>query len=492
MPVINVGSSPSKQIEFNLGMANRHGLVAGATGTGKTVTLQTLAEGFSRNGVSVFLADVKGDLSGLAKPGIMNPKVKDRLELMHISDHGFESFPAVFWDVFGQSGHPARTTISDLGPMLLSKMLGLSDVQAGVLQLIFKIADESDLLLLDLKDLDSMLKHVSENISELSQKFGLMATASIGAIQRSLVELEGQGVEKLFGEPMLGIMDFIKVDPSGKGQVNILSSEKLMNSPKVYSTFLLWMLSELFENLPEAGDLEKPKLVFFFDEAHLLFSEAPKVMIEKIEQVVRLIRSKGVGVYFVTQNPNDIPDAVLGQLSNRFQHALRAFTPKDQKAIKAVAETMRPNPDFNTFDVITNLGVGEALVSLLDVKGAPTPVEKTLIRPPTSFIGPLTAEESQRILASSNYGKKYDEIHDRESAFEKLSERKEQAELEKPVMKKGRGVSGETRESSPPKGRQRQSIGEAVVKSAARTVANEVGRQLIRGILGSLLGGSRR
>jgi DNA helicase HerA-like ATPase len=406
------------------GLANRHGLIAGATGTGKTVTLQTLAQGFSAIGVPVFMADVKGDLSGLAQAGSMSPKLKQRLAALGMRDFAFAACPVTFWDVFGKAGHPVRATVSDLGPLLLARMLNLNDTQEGVLALAFKIADDNGLLLLDMKDLRALLQHVGDSARDFTTGYGNISAASIGIIQRALLQLEQQGADRFFGEPALNIDDVEpSADENGRGMVNILAAESLMASPRLYSTFLLWMLSELFEHLPEVGDPEQPKLVFFFDEAHLLFNEAPKALLEKIEQMVRLIRSKGVGVYFVTQNPLDIPDAVLGQLGNRVQHALRAFTPRDQKAVKAAAETMRTNPKLNVETAITDLGVGEALVSLLDAQGRPSMVERALIVPPASRLGTITDAERQRVIQGSVIFGHYEQTVDRESAYEKLKGR---------------------------------------------------------------------
>ena len=403
-------------------LANRHGLIAGATGTGKTVTLQAMAHRFSAIGVPVFMADVKGDLAGIAKAGGGNAKVDARLKQLGV-DLAFEGCPVVFWDLFGKGGHPVRATISDMGPLLLSRMLGLNPTQEGVLNIVFRVADDNGLLLLDLKDLRAMLGFVADNAAAVRSEYGNVSAASVGAIQRGLLTLEGQGAGAFFGEPMLDIADLIQTDAKGRGVVNILAADQLMASPKLYATFLLWMLSELFENLPEVGDPDKPGLVFFFDEAHLLFDDAPKALLDKIEQVVRLIRSKGIGVYFVTQNPLDIPDAVLGQLGNRVQHALRAFTPKDQKAVRAAAETLRPNPELDVAAAITELGVGEALVSFLDVKGRPEVVERALVVPPGSHLGPLDeTERKQRIQSSMLYGH-YEKAVDRESAYEKLKSR---------------------------------------------------------------------
>ncbi|MBI4291239.1 MAG: DUF853 domain-containing protein [Betaproteobacteria bacterium] len=486
------------------GLANRHGLIAGATGTGKTVTLQRLAQEFSRAGVPVFMADVKGDLSGLAAAGSMSPKLKERFDALKMKTVEFAGAPVVFWDVFGASGHPARAAVSDMGPLLLARMLNLNETQQGVLTLAFKIADDSGLLLLDMKDLRAMLAYVGESARELTTRYGNVSAASIGAIQRGLLELEHQGGEKLFGEPSLDIADLMQTDSQGRGVVNILAADALMNSPKLYSTFLLWLLSELFEHLPEAGDPEKPKLVFFFDEAHLLFADATKALQEKIEQVVRLIRSKGVGVYFVTQNPLDIPEAVLGQLGNRVQHALRAFTPRDQKAVKSAAQTLRPNPKLDVEQAITELSVGEALVSFLDDKGRPAVVERALVVPPASRIGPLSpAEREQVIKASVIYGH-YEKAMDRESAYEKLTQRTldRQETIAAPDERAAGAESGGTGimgtlgsilvGQTGPRGGRRDGLLESVAKSAARTIGSQIGREVIRGVLGSILGGSRR
>ncbi len=491
-------------------LANRHGLITGATGTGKTITLQVLAERFSSIGVPVFMADVKGDLSGLAAVGVDSPKLRQRLDSLGIGDWAPAKFPAAFWDVAGEQGHPVRATISDMGPILLARLLNLNDTQAGVLQLVFKIADDNGLLLLDLKDLRAMVQHVGENAKTFTTEYGNVSAASIGAIQRGLLTLEQQGGDSFFGEPMLDINDLMQTD-NGQGVVNILAADKLMAAPRLYSTFLLWLLAELFEQLPEVGDVDKPKLVFFFDEAHLLFSEAPPALLEKIEQVVRLIRSKGVGVYFVTQNPLDIPDKVLGQLGNRVQHALRAFTPRDQKAVATAAETLRPNPAFDAAAAITELGVGEALVSFLDEKGRPTIVERAFILPPASRIGPLTSEERQAVIRSSLVYGVYEKTLDRESAYEKLrqSASVEQVPVEtapynranvpppEPAPSSGGGLFGGLGDllggtRGPRGGVGREGVAEALAKSAARAIGSQVGRQIIRGVLGSLLGGARR
>jgi DNA helicase HerA-like ATPase len=431
------------------------------------------------------MADVKGDLSGIPFPGGENPKVAERVQKLGLSDFSFQGYPVVFWDVFGEQGHPVRTTISDMGPLLLSRILNLNDVQSGVLNIAFKIADDSGLLLLDLKDLRAMIQFVGDNADQFKTQYGNISPASIGAIQRSLLALEGQGAEKFFGEPALNLEDFMQTDSGGKGIVNIITADKLMQSPRLYATFLLWMLAELFENLPEVGDPAKPKLVFFFDEAHLLFDELPKVLEDKIEQVVRLIRSKGVGVYLITQNPLDVPETILGQMGNRVQHALRAFTPRDQKTVKAAAETFRANPKLNVAKAITELQVGEALVSVLDEKGSPTVVERALIYPPQSRLTPLNPEErSKTIQGSALYGH-YEKTVDRESAFEKLKVRAEekQAEAEATAPARGRGAA--------PKSQAEIIVG-AVAKSAAHAIGSQIGRQIIRGVLGSLFGGGRR
>ena len=483
-------------------MANRHGLITGATGTGKTVTLQTLAESFSRIGVPVFLSDIKGDLSGLSKAGGNNPKVTARAELLKLEDFSYRPFPVTFWDVFGKLGHPLRATVSDMGPLLLGRMLNLNEVQQGVMSLVFKIADDSGLMLLDLKDLRAMVQNVGENSSKFTTEYGNISVASIGAIQRGLLQIETQGGESLFGEPMLDISDLMQTDSNGYGMVNILAADQLMTSPKVYSTMLLWLLSELFENLQEAGDLAKPKLVFFFDEAHLLFSDAPTALLDKIEQVVRLIRSKGVGVYFVTQNPADVPDKVLGQLGNRVQHALRAFSPRDQKAVKAAAQTMRDNPSLDEEATITELGVGEALVSCLDEHGRPGIVERALIVPPQAQIGPINESERQAIIRGSLLSGHYEKAIDRESAYEILKARASEKLAEAAASKTPQvperisgdnggdflgGIFGKSSGASS----RREGVGEAFVKSAARAIGSSVGRQIIRGVLGSLMGGRK-
>lgn len=466
-------------------MANRHGLVAGATGTGKTVTLQGLAEAFSQIGVPVFAADIKGDLSGISQPGKPHPKISERVTLMQLEDFQFSGFPTTLWDVFGEQGHPVRTTISDMGPLLLSRLMNLNDTQQGVLTLIFKVADDNGWLVLDLKDLRAMLQFVAENASEFQTLYGNISAASVGAIQRRLLVLEEQGADKLFAEPVLNLDDLLQTDVHGKGMINLLTADKLMQSPQLYSTFLLWLLAELFEQLPEVGDPEKPKLVLFFDEAHLLFDDAPKALLDKIEQVVRLIRSKGVGVYFVTQNPTDIPDSILGQLGNRIQHALRAYTAKDQKAVKAAAETFRDNPAFSTAEVITEMGVGEALVSMLDEKGRPQIVQRTMIKPPQGQIGPVTPQQRQQLMQQSLVAGVYEKILDRESAHEILAERAEK--MQQKALAEQTEAAKET--AKPVRKSNRESVFEAFAKSAMRSVGSQIGRRLVRGILGSLLSG---
>lgn len=466
-------------------MANRHGLVAGATGTGKTVTLQGLAEAFSQIGVPVFAADIKGDLSGISQPGKPHPKISERVTLMQLEDFQFSGFPTTLWDVFGEQGHPVRTTISDMGPLLLSRLMNLNDTQQGVLTLIFKVADDNGWLVLDLKDLRAMLQFVAEYASEFQTLYGNISAASVGAIQRRLLVLEEQGADKLFAEPVLNLGDLLQTDVHGKGMINLLTADKLMQSPQLYSTFLLWLLAELFEQLPEVGDPEKPKLVLFFDEAHLLFDDAPKALLDKIEQVVRLIRSKGVGVYFVTQNPTDIPDSILGQLGNRIQHALRAYTAKDQKAVKAAAETFRDNPAFSTAEVITEMGVGEALVSMLDEKGRPQIVQRTMIKPPQGQIGPVTSQQRQQLIQQSLVAGVYEKILDRESAHEILAERAEK--MQQKALAEQTEAAKET--AKPVRKSNRESVFEAFAKSAMRSVGSQIGRRLVRGILGSLLSG---
>ena len=451
-------------------MANRHGLITGATGTGKTITLQGMAESFSSIGVPVFLSDIKGDLSGICEAGENKPKIAERINKLGLHDFSFQGFPVQFWDVFGEQGSPVRATISEMGPLLLSRLLNLNEIQSGVLNLVFRIADDMGLLLLDLKDLKSMLTYIAQNASEYTVEYGTVSKQSIGAIQRALLVIEEQGGDSFFGEPALDIQDLIRNDRRDFGFINILASDKLFHSPALYSTFLLWLLSELYEVLPEVGDLPKPKMVFFFDEAHLLFNEAPKVLLNKVEQVVRLIRSKGVGVYFITQNPIDIPDSVLGQLGNRVQHALRAYTPKDQKAIKAAAQTFRQNPNFSVEQVITELSVGEALVSFLDEKGRPSVVERSLILPPRSLIGPVSEQRKKDEISKSYLRGKYEHTIDRESAYEYLAKTREK--------------------TLPPQkstGRKRDTVVESMAKTAANTVGRQIARELVRGVLGSFL-----
>jgi DNA helicase HerA-like ATPase len=455
-------------------MSNRHGLIAGATGTGKSVTLRVLAEGFSSIGSPVFMADVKGDLTGICKPGGNEPKIAERARQLGLPGFAYTAFPVLFWDVFGAAGHPLRSTISEMGPLLLSRVLNLNETQSGVLALTFKVADDNGLLLLDLKDLRAMLQFIGENARSLKTEYGNVSAASIGSIQRRLLELEGQGGDKLFGEPALDISDLMQTGEDGRGMINILAADRLMQSPNLYATFLLWLLSELFEDLPEIGDPEKPRIVFFFDEAHLLFDNAPRALMDKIEQVVRLIRSKGVGVYFVTQNPLDVPDDVLGQLGNRVQHALRAYTPRDHKAVKAAATTFRQNPGLDVETAITELGAGEALVSLLDEKGAPGMVRRALIAPPRSKLGPIAPDERKQVIQSSILAGHYEAAVDRESAYEMLKERREQADgaQPSPFAKGASDILG------------------SVATSAARSIGSSLGRQIVRGVLGSIFGGS--
>jgi DNA helicase HerA-like ATPase len=505
-------------------LANRHGLITGATGTGKTISLQTLAESFSKIGVPVFMADIKGDLTGISQMGTVSPKLAQILQERGINAPDPLACPTTLWDVFGEQGHPVRATVSDMGPLLLARMLNLNDTQQGVLQLVFKIADDHGLLLLDLKDLRAMLQHVGDNASEFTTEYGNVSAASIGAIQRGLLQIDEQGGSQFFGEPMLNISDFMQTQ-DGQGVVNILAADKLMNAPRLYATFLLWMLSELFESLPEVGDLDKPKLVFFFDEAHLLFKDAPAALTERIELVVRLVRSKGVGVYFVTQNPLDVPETVLGQLGNRVQHALRAFTPRDQKAVKSAAETMRANPGLDIATAITELAVGEALVSLLDEKGRPGVTQRVFVLPPGSQIGPITPEQRKELLANSLVAGVYEKTVDRESAYEKIKGRAAASPAAETATQGGSGsrtmaeeaadavkggASDAARDAAADaassaagggwlgdlaggllKGSGRKdSILETVAKSAARTIGSTVGREIIRGVLGSILGGN--
>ncbi len=491
------------------GLANRHGLITGATGTGKTVTLQTLAENFSRIGVPVFMADVKGDLTGASQPG----KIGDKLAAV-LKERGLDlpeplACPTTLWDVFGEQGHPVRATVSDMGPLLLGRMLNLNETQLGVLNLVFKIADDNGLLLLDLKDLRAMLQYVGDNSKEFTTEYGNVSAASVGAIQRGLLQIEQQGGDKFFGEPMLNIQDFMQT-VDGHGVVNILAADKLMNSPRLYATFLLWMLSELFEQLPEIGDPEQPKLVFFFDEAHLLFNEAPKVLIERIELVVRLVRSKGVGVYFVTQNPLDIPDSVLAQLGNRVQHALRAFTPRDQKAVKATATTMRQKPGLDIETAITELAVGEALVSFLDAKGRPSVTERVFVLPPGSQLGPITPQQRQALMASSLVAGVYEKMVDRESAYEKLKGRAAEAGTQADnaagggngkvaagtPAEEGGGLLGGLNDvlfgSTGPRGGKRDGLAQTMAKSAVRTMGTTIGKEILRGVLGGIFGGGSK
>ncbi len=471
-------------------MANRHGLIAGATGTGKTISLQVLAEGLSRIGVSVFMSDVKGDLSGISQPGRDNPKIQERIQLLKLKDFSFQGYPVIYWDVFGEQGHPIRATISEMGPLLLARLFDLNDTQSAVLSLVFKVADDNGLLLLDLKDLQAMLQYAGNNAAQFQTMYGNISGASIGAVQRSLLTLDQQGGDKFFGEPALNLEDMIQTDSKGRGMINVLAADKLMLTPKTYATFLLWLLSELFERLPEIGDAEKPKLAFFFDEAHLLFNDAPKALLEKIEQVVRLIRSKGVGVYFVSQNPLDIPEMVLGQLSNRVQHALRAFTPLDQKAVKSAAQTFRSNPKLDVAKAITELRVGEALVSLLDEKGMPGIVQRAFMLPPTSQIGPVAPEIRQQIIKSSPVYGRYEQVIDRESAYEKLQGR---------TMTSGSAVIGQTQgttQAEPSEKRKSSKPEPTALDQALKIVNSPAGRQiqreLVRGLMGSLLGTSSR
>jgi DNA helicase HerA-like ATPase len=500
---ILVGRS-SKPEYLTLKLANRHGLVAGATGTGKTVTLQVIAEGLSKAGVCVFAADIKGDLSGLSQPGDGKEPFVKRAKELGVA-YTPDRFPVVFWDLFGEQGHPIRATVSEMGPLLLSRLLDLNDTQEGVLNIAFRIADEQGLLLLDLKDLRALLTFIAENAKSLTQTYGNVSSTSVGAIQRQLLVIENQKGDRFFGEPALDIKDLMRVDKDGRGNVNIIAADKLMENPRLYATFLLWMLSELFEELPEVGDLDKPKLVFFFDEAHLLFADAPKALLDAVERVVRLIRSKGVGVYFVTQNPLDIPETVLGQLGNRVQHALRAFTPRDQKAVRSAAETFRQNPKLDVAKVITELGVGEALVSMLEGKGTPEMVERALIAPPSGRVGPVTADERKAIIAASPIRGKYDTTVDRESAFEMLQKKKAEAEAsETPAGKpqpadtdgqaSGGGILDRVTDVLVGRKGGRASVTERVIgnvlASAARSIGTQLGRAILRGTLGGMVRGS--
>ena len=501
---ILIAKNSTTQCELLPALANRHGLITGATGTGKTVTLQTLAEGFSRIGVPVFMADVKSDLSGISQPGIGNEKLANILK-----DRGLDlpeplACPATLWDVFGEQGHPVRATVSDMGPLLLGRMLNLNETQSGVLNLVFKIADDNGLLLLDLKDLRAMLQHVGDNASQFTTQYGNVSAASVGAIQRGLMQIQTQGGDKFFGEPMLDISDLMQTDSAGHGVVNILAADKLMHSPRLYATFLLWMLSELFEQLPEIGDPDKPKLVFFFDEAHLLFTDAPKALVERIELVVRLVRSKGVGVYFVTQNPLDIPDSVLAQLGNRVQHALRAYTPRDQKAVKATAQTMRQKPGLDIESAITELAVGEALVSFLDGKGRPSMTERVFVLPPGSQLGPISLQQRQQLQQNSLVAGVYEKEIDRASAYEALQARTGASASQASTSPNG-GASGQSASggmlgglndmlfgTTGPRGAKHDGLAQSLAKSAVRTMGSTVGREIIRGVLGSLFGGKRR
>jgi uncharacterized protein len=513
-PLLIAKSNPAKggqECVILPSMANRHGLIAGATGTGKTITLQAIAEQFSKIGVPVFIADIKGDLSGISQPGSEKPKIMERLQLLGINDFSFSGCPVEFWDVFGEQGHPLRATISELGPLLLSRLLNLNDTQEGVLNIAFNIADDNGLLLLDLKDVRALIQYVGDNAKDFKTEYGNISTASIGAIQRGLLVLEQQGGDCFFGEPALNLMDLMQTDANGRGVINILAADQLMQSPKLYATFLLWLLSELFEQLPEVGDVEKPKLLFFFDEAHLLFADAPDILLEKIEQVVRLIRSKGVGVYFCSQNPMDIPVKVLGQLGNRVQHALRAFTPQDQKAVKSAATTFRPNPDVDVEQAITELGVGEVLVSFLDEQGTPGIVQRAYVVPPTSQTGPIAPEQRQQLLKNSLLYAHYQQTEDRESAYELLklkttqaaeaaSAAKEQAqaakhaEKEAAQMQKQAEKQAERELASQAKAeeraaREREKMFLNIAGEAGKALAGPMGRSIARGVLGSILGG---
>ncbi len=494
-----IARTPDTELFLLPGMANRHGLITGATGTGKTVTLQKLAESLSEIGVPVFMADVKGDLTGVAQAGTVSEKLLARLKNIGVNDWQPHANPVVVWDIFGEKGHPVRATVSDLGPLLLARLLNLNDVQSGVLNIIFRIADDQGLLLLDFKDLRTITQYIGDNAKSFQNQYGNISSASVGAIQRGLLSLEQQGATHFFGEPMLDIKDWMRTDANGKGVINILSAEKLYQMPKLYAASLLWMLSELYEQLPEAGDLEKPKLVFFFDEAHLLFNDAPQVLLDKIEQVIRLIRSKGVGVWFVSQNPSDIPDNVLGQLGNRVQHALRAYTPKDQKAVKAAAQTMRANPAFDTEKAIQELGTGEALISFLDAKGSPSVVERAMVIAPCSRMGPVTEDERNGLINHSPVYGKYEDDVDRESTYEML-QKGVQASTEQqnnPAVKRKEvavddGILGGLKDilfgTTGPRGGKKDGVVQTMAKSAARQVTN----QIVRGMLGSLLGGRRR
>lgn len=485
-----------KQVHLLARYGNRHGLVAGATGTGKSVSLLVLAEGFSRLGVPVFMADVKGDIAGLSMPGVAGEKIKQRVEEIGLEGYGSEASPVLFWDIHGKLGHPVRTTVSEIGPSLLGRILELNDTQAGTLEVAFKLADDQGLLLLDLDDLRALLGFVGENRKEISKEYGLVSAQTVAAIQRALLSLDREGGEALFGEPALEITDLMRTDLSGRGVVSILAADQLILKPRLYSSFLLWLLSELFENLPEVGDLDLPKLVFIFDEAHLLFDDAPPTLRQRVEQVVRIIRSKGVGVYFCSQNPDDVPNEILGQLGNRIQHALRAYTPRDRKAVRTAAETFVPNPGIDVADVISQLGVGEALVSTLQDKAVPMPVERTLICPPRCRIGAITAEERAAVRSRSPVGGKYDARVNRESAYEILSRRAVSAEGTKPLPGKGETDAGQEKRGKVGElllgTERRQGMLEAMAKQAARTIGSQIGRQILRGVLGGILGGSRK
>lgn len=477
--------------------ANRHGLITGATGTGKTITLQVIAEAFAASGVPVFCADVKGDLSGIAKAGTLNDKVRSRARSVGLSTIEMKAAPVIFWDLFGVDGHPVRATVSEMGPLLLSRLMDLTQAQEGVLNIAFRVADDEGLLLLDLKDLQAMLNHIGEKASELSSRYGNISKSSVGSIQRQLLVFEEQGGEHFFGEPSLKLEDIMRTTSDGRGVVSVLAADKLMTNPRLYSTFLLWLMSELFEQLPEVGDPEKPRLVFFFDEAHLLFDNAPKALIERIEQVVRLIRSKGVGIYFISQNPLDVPESILAQLGNRIQHALRVYTPRETAAVKAAASTFRANPDFDTMKAISDLGTGEALVSTLEDKGVPSIVQRTTIRPPSSQIGPITSEERQNLIKTSPVSGKYDETVDRQSAYEMLQ--KNTQEKQSGNNQEEGGSFWDTIFGDDKKNSRGQSVAETAVKSITRTAANSIGRSLakagekyLRGVLGNLLGGGRK
>ena len=469
-----------KELHLLPKMANRHGLITGATGSGKTITLQGLAESFSALGIPVFLSDIKGDLSGLCEPGGNNPKIAERVKQLELTDFEHQSYPVEFWDIFGEQGFPVRTTVSEMGPLLLARIMNLNDVQSGVLNLIFRVADDQGMLLLDLKDLKAMLAYIAENAAQYTVQYGTVSKQSVGAIQRAILVMEDQGGDQYFGEPALDIRDFMKTDSRGFGLINILACDKLMQSPVLYATFLLWLLSELFEELPEAGDLDQPKMVFFFDEAHLLFTDAPKALLTQIEQVVRLIRSKGVGVYFITQNPVDIPDSVLGQLGNRVQHALRGYTPKDQKAINAAAQTFRQNPKINIETAITELGVGEALVSFLDEKGRPTVVERAFILPPRSLVGPASSERRREAMRDSRISGRYEALIDRDSAYEILQRK---------VMQEQESRQAESAPPPPERrpGREPDSIMTTMAKTAVNTFGRQIARDLVRGLLGSFM-----